>query len=515
MRFRNATEAFLAKLEDIASDGLSVQVRGHLTREILNQTLTLEKPLERCIVVPERRNNIFAAIAETIWVIAGRNDLSFLGNYLPRSSDFSDDGGLTWRAAYGPRLRAWHGSVDQVDKVVRLLAESESSRRAVISLYDPDVDFRESNDIPCTNWLHFTVRDGALNLGITVRSNDLIWGFSGINTFEWSVLQEMVAHWLGKSVGETTFFISSLHIYDTHYLRGSRILAHQASAGTRTEQHGIAQFSTKFEALPETLSDWFKIEKSIRVGNADRTAIANFSDPLLRDFLKMLDAYWAFRNSDEPQARHLIQKVHDPDLITAGESYFDWKGAPPEIESTQKNLSLPQVTGRQVEQFILEVHQKSVANDGDRWRYQGTERYVQANTVLAFERLMYRCQSPSEPHRLVFSAAVELFISSLNHEIYLDRPAEEAVSSAAAQRSHAPLTFERLVRKYKLGVNFGETFDQDILAVQLAFKRVEDREHANQRIDRIKDLSSASARLVSGLMAKDSESIRRLIRRSR
>jgi thymidylate synthase len=59
-------------------------------------------------VLPGRNNNVFAQLAETAWVLAGRNDLAFLGHYLPRVADFSDDG-RTWRGAYGPRIRRWGG----------------------------------------------------------------------------------------------------------------------------------------------------------------------------------------------------------------------------------------------------------------------------------------------------------------------------------------------------------------------------------------------------------------------
>jgi len=102
----------------------------------------------------------------------------------------------TWRGAYGPRLRNWFG-VDQVAAVFQLLRADHASRRAVINLFDPSRDFAQSKDVPCNNWLHFLIRDGHLVLNVVTRSNDIMWGFSGINTFEWSVLHEMMAFWLG------------------------------------------------------------------------------------------------------------------------------------------------------------------------------------------------------------------------------------------------------------------------------------------------------------------------------
>src|SRR5690348_6824007 len=118
MRYRNMTYALVGGLRDVLTEGKHLSVRGSHTRELRNRLTVLERPQERCLVTPRRRNNIFATIAETMWVLAGRNDLAFLTRYLPRAQDFSDDGQI-WRAAYGPRLRNWHG-VDQLRKNLTL-----------------------------------------------------------------------------------------------------------------------------------------------------------------------------------------------------------------------------------------------------------------------------------------------------------------------------------------------------------------------------------------------------------
>ena len=71
--------------------------------EIKGVNFTLENPLEREVNVPPRRASLPAQIAETLWVLSGRNDVEFISHYLPRAKDFSDDG-VVWRAGYGPRL---------------------------------------------------------------------------------------------------------------------------------------------------------------------------------------------------------------------------------------------------------------------------------------------------------------------------------------------------------------------------------------------------------------------------
>lgn len=225
--YRDVEQAFLAELHAVVDSGELVEVRGERTRELRARLIEVSDIRSRHVVLPHRNNNVFASIAESMWVLAGRNDLSFLSAYLERAVDFSDDG-LTWRAGYGLRLRSWNG-VDQLAEIVKILRRDPLSRRAVASIYDPDRDFVESRDIPCNNWLHFLMRDGHLDLHVAARSTDIWWGFSGINAFEWTLLLEVMSRWLRCMPGRLVFFSSSLHLYERHFDRASRLLASQPS----------------------------------------------------------------------------------------------------------------------------------------------------------------------------------------------------------------------------------------------------------------------------------------------
>ena len=155
-------------------------------------------------------------------MLGARNDVAWLERYLPRAPEFSDDG-LTWRGAYGPRLRRW-AAVDQIEQVRQLLLSDRSSRQAVMSLFDPGQDFVRSKDIPCTNWLGWIIREDRLRMNVVLRSNDVCWGFSGVNSFEWSVLHEMLAHWVEAEVGDANYLAMSLHLYEWHSDRAARVV---------------------------------------------------------------------------------------------------------------------------------------------------------------------------------------------------------------------------------------------------------------------------------------------------
>jgi thymidylate synthase len=326
--YRNAQAAFLGELSEISARGETVTVRGTTTREIQAAVLELTAPCERVILVPGRNNSIFAAIAETMWVLAGRNDLDYLSAYLPRAPDFSDDG-VTWRGAYGPRLRDWNGT-DQIAEIRNLLDADPTSRRAVATLYDPDRDFVQSKDIPCNNWLHFLERDGKLHLNVTARSTDIWWGLSGINLFEWSVLLEVMAYWLGVDVGVLRFFTSSLHLYERHYRQAAEVLRAEKSAigTTYGPDSTTPRFATTWQDFDDVMREWMGLEARLRAGDDLDELGTQVADPLLRDFLTMLDIYWNHQRSVDANAiRAKIGRLGSADLAAAATEYIARNGS--------------------------------------------------------------------------------------------------------------------------------------------------------------------------------------------
>jgi thymidylate synthase len=295
--YRNVNEALPSLARRILDEGACVPSRAGATKELTFQHFTITHPLEREIVIPGRKANIAAQIAETMWVLSGRNDIEWLSAYLPRAAEFSDDG-KTWRAGYGPRLRKWSRGmtigaspmfVDQMQEVISLLVEDPSTRRAVMSIFDPAVDYQDSKDIPCNNWLHFLARDGFLDLHVAIRSNDLVWGWSGINQFEWSVLLEVVAAYSNLGVGRIHYAVSSLHIYERHWDRSR--LWEPAQYPTQSEQ----RFRPRGISWDRLTSQWFALEQMIRAEPQDRgevmAEIREFPEPMLRSWLYLL-SWW-------------------------------------------------------------------------------------------------------------------------------------------------------------------------------------------------------------------------------
>lgn len=225
LRANTATELFALACDHLRAEG--VETHRGTTRMIEAPgpvTLTLDCPEQHMVLDPVRRINPWVSLAEFPWMIAGRNDVAWLRWYLPRAIEFSDNG-KNWRAAYGPRLRRYGGAPsmmgDQLLHITDELRKPGLSRRAVATLWIPGTDWvADSFDYPCTNWLSFQHRPGSMDVDLTVamRSNDLWWGWSGVNVVNWSLLLEAVCEWSGGlAAGAYHHVADNLHVYaDRH-----------------------------------------------------------------------------------------------------------------------------------------------------------------------------------------------------------------------------------------------------------------------------------------------------------
>jgi thymidylate synthase len=311
-------EALYETLGLLRKEGRVIAPRGMATLELEDVCLTISDPRDRVALLPGRRADIFATVAETLWVIAGREDVAFVAHYLPRMHDYSDDG-LSLHGAYGPRLRNWRG-VDQLQQVRTVLTEDPESRRAAVVLFDPERDLTApTKDVPCNNWLHFTIRDGRLNLRVASRSMDALWG-STINVFEWTVLQELMALWLGVKLGTYTHFVGSMHLYYGMRERVDEILSHDLQSAEVRHQH----WDIKADELDSELSRFFEEESKLRAGEPPRAD--RIRSEILRTCLALLWARALHRNGDIAEAAGALGQIPPSDLRSAAEDQFQCTG---------------------------------------------------------------------------------------------------------------------------------------------------------------------------------------------
>lgn len=400
--YETADTALPRLADDVLNEGSELGSRqGERVMEITYPHIVLSKPWRREILTRGRKASIFAQIAETMWVLSGRDDVAWLSHYLPRAADFSDDGEV-WRGAYGPRIRRW-GKMDSLDVVDQLryvvdeLHAQRSTRRAVINIYDPAVDTDPGKDIPCNNWLHFLNRRGAIDLHVATRSNDLFWGWSGINAFEWSALQEIVAGLVGASVGELHFSISSLHLYDRHWQRAGKLsgpleLNREDSprfSGSAVHNHGPEHLHP-VERLDDLITQWFAIETLIRDSNRTddelRSYVDAFPEPMLQSWLRVIAWYWrggkwvyplaGTRLYDaivaSPRPKHQEKDVETATVVALG---------------SDEPVRTDVLSADPFTRFVYELHAEKHAAYGDSWKRRGEMIGILANIARKVDRL--------------------------------------------------------------------------------------------------------------------------------
>ena len=180
-------------------------------------TTVYQRPMERVEFWPTRDSNPFFHLMESIWMLAGRNDVAFVKQFSSGIAQFSDDG-VNFNGAYGYRWRTWFGR-DQLDEIVANLKADPNCRRQVLAMWDGHKDLSDKcKDVPCniTATVQFNT-SGALDLVVYNRSNDLIWGAYGANAVHFSVLLEYLAARLGVKVGRYYQVSANTHVYERHF----------------------------------------------------------------------------------------------------------------------------------------------------------------------------------------------------------------------------------------------------------------------------------------------------------
>ncbi len=524
--YRNISFAAAGSFRDILTSGVSVSPRGDETKEVLNRVTAIERPLERFLFLPGRMNDFVAQIAESIWVLAGKDDIVWLKEYLKRAPEYSDDGQI-WRAAYGPRLRRWHDKVDQIDEVRKLLIADPSSRRAVMGLYDPELDFVDSLDIPCNNLLAWLVRDGRLHLTVFLRSNDAMWGFSGANAFEWSVLHELMAGWLGVPVGPATFIAGSFHLYGDYWDRANRVSAR--FRGITPYDFGVPSLTlaVSWDHLGDELDRWFEIEASIRNDPfSEIPGLQSIQEGFLKTSLDLIRLYWIDKSSDARSTDRLfaegLAKLPECDAVAAAYEFFGrtrhglLRDIPhPAIAAFFEEFAREPTSGDDFLSSIKIMHAKKDRAYGGAWKKRGELISVLPNIARKVDRLSVFSSSKSElSGETVLDTAVDLLVYSVKYQLFLEDILPGGILPVSARASFADheANFDIVLDGW-IAAATCEPRDRDLLIgeIEAAFERLWPIAQSQGPITERKALSAALARLsyelVATLRKTDPESV--------
>lgn len=219
---RNVQQALPLALRLLRDFGLPRDSRNGPVLQFPSPVATVyEYPQERVLFWAERDANPFFHLYESLWMLAGRNDVEGPARYAKNMRNYSDDG-KTLHGAYGNRWR-WADSheyedayVDQLKEIARMLREDKADRRAVLEMWSTtrgDLGGK-GKDLPCNLTATFQIGpDNRLHLVVFCRSNDIIWGCYGANAVHFSVLLEYMALAIGIPMGTYTQVSVNWHGY--------------------------------------------------------------------------------------------------------------------------------------------------------------------------------------------------------------------------------------------------------------------------------------------------------------
>jgi len=258
-------------------------------------------PTERVLFWPQRDANPFFHLMEALWMLAGRNDLAWLERFNSKMREFSDNG-VTLHGAYGYRWR-YHFGRDQLNQVVELLRLTPNSRRAVIQMWDCNIDFCEleklgSLDTPCNDLVFLEIRDGCLNQTVLCRSNDIIWGAYGTNAVHFSVLQEYLASRIGVRVGIFYQFSNNYHAYEDIF-RKNEELVDKAASPYRRDRGRCPYTRGEVYTIPIVSSDQRFEEELVHFMGHEGLG-ERYSSEFLQRSSSVRESYIAWKNWRDP-----------------------------------------------------------------------------------------------------------------------------------------------------------------------------------------------------------------------
>ena len=206
--FRNANSAYEYLHDRIIQEGVDFAD----TKALFNVGFYITDPMDNKIINKERNWKEEYAEAEWQWYLSGDNHIKTLGDIYGKVPEIwkrmADDRGYV-NSNYGWQ---WNRQ-EQLSKIISMLKGNTETRQATISIYDGKEIQEYKHDTPCTYAIQFTILHSRLDMCVTMRSNDLWYGFCN-DQYCFSELQRLVSTQLNVEPGTYYHFAHNMHLYN-------------------------------------------------------------------------------------------------------------------------------------------------------------------------------------------------------------------------------------------------------------------------------------------------------------
>lgn len=348
IRTRNVHRALPLALELLRTVGVKRTSRnGDVLVSASPVSTVYDNPTERVLFWADRDANPFFHFYESLWMLAGRDDVPSTIRFVKNFGQFSDDGKV-FHGAYGHRWRKGmpaeyrsspdnFGELDQLPIISDALKENKFDRRQVLQMWDSQSDLTaQKKDVPCNLTATFQAdEDDNLNMVVFNRSNDIIWGCYGANAVHFSYLLEYVAGRAGLAVGTYTQISVNWHGYTDLFTNLYEAMLVQANSGSpegategdltplieETCPYGLEQvvpYPLMHKSTP--IGDWDASLQQLVKYCGKTPSAGRFMDPFFEDvaipILKAHDAY-----KDQTGEKRFTNSLKEIELCRAS----DWR----------------------------------------------------------------------------------------------------------------------------------------------------------------------------------------------
>ena len=244
--YRSLNQTFVQSLKHVQEYGSVVRSRGSANREALFYSVCVEDPTALSIDIPARKFNPDYATAEWLWYLSKNRKVNNIGKLANIWLDIQDKNGEC-ESNYGSYLLG-----EQWEWVTNELLSDLDTRRASLTINQPHHKGKNVHDYPCTQYIHFFIRENRLHLGICMRSNDAIFGFCN-DIYTFCLFQQLMLNDLNKKIKERNLNIEpielgyyyhsadSFHVYEKHWPMMDKILKNYY---VRAEENGYPQLKS-------------------------------------------------------------------------------------------------------------------------------------------------------------------------------------------------------------------------------------------------------------------------------